>query len=330
MIQKGLGKGLGALLSAYDEEDGNEQMQKTTAASFQSTDSSTGKIVTRVTKSASTDVIEIDVSLIDSNPNQPRKEFDPEKMAELMDSIRTHGVLQPIVLNIVGSRYMIVAGERRWQAAKSIGLKKIPAVVKQFSRSQIAEIAIVENLQRQDLNEIELARGIKRLIDDFSLTQEQAAARVGKNRSAIAHTLRLLSLPQEIIQLVEQNKLSAGHARCLVTLQDKEKAIRLAKLCIQDNLSVRDLEKLIQAKPSSPTTVTKSRQSLELKELTQELTSILRTKVTILGDNTKGKIIIDYFTSQDLIRVKKNVIDVNRLVSFDDEIKARFNRKDKI
>ena len=331
MAQKGLGKGLGALLSVFDDEDENEIVESIvkTPQKPVKINSTPSSDVTRVTSTPKqpSGITEIDISLIDNNINQPRKEFDIEKLNELADSIKANGIIQPIILSTMGTRYMIVAGERRWRAAKLAGVKIVPAVVRNFTPAQIAEIAIVENLQRQDLNEIELARGIKKLIDEFKLTQEQAATRLGKNRSAIAHTLRLLTLPAEIIQMVEQNKLSAGHARCLVTL-DKSEALKLARLCAQNNLSVRELEKMIQSKNTSSLIPPKYKphQSIELKEMAREMTSLFHTKVSIQGDTSKGKVVIDYFSQQDLVRIRKHILDINKLVSVDDEIKSRVNK----
>ena len=342
MATKGLGKGLGALLSIFDEEEAAIEARKVSTAAakkpaiedmLEMPASSTRRSTAPpppVTTSAPRDPYEIDIALIDSNLGQPRKEFDADKLQELADSIKTSGVIQPLILVPMGTRYMIVAGERRWRAAKLAGLRKLPAIVRKFSPAQIAEVAIVENLQRQDLNEIELARGIEKLISDFKLTQEQAAIRIGKSRTAVAHTLRLLTLPGEVIQLVEQGKLSAGHARCLVTLSDKAKAVRLANQCVKNSLSVRDLEKMLQAKaPATAGLVQKfqPQQSLELKELTRKLTAIFLTKVSIQGNNQKGRVIIDYFTPQDLVRIRKHIIDVNALVSVDEVLKKRLSAK---
>jgi len=340
---KGLGKGLGALLSIYDEEETvnvrevRKEAHSATKVAYEDMLEMPTSSQKRATASSapqaapvSRDPHEVDISLIDSNLGQPRKEFDAEKLQELADSIKTSGIIQPLILVPMGTRYMIVAGERRWRSAKLAGLRRVPAIVRNFSPAQIAEVAIVENLQRQDLNEIELARGIDKLIRDFKLTQEQAAIRIGKSRTAIAHTLRLLTLPVEVIQLVESGKLSAGHARCLVSLTDKARAIKLAKQCVDNNLSVRDLEKILQAKaPSANDFIQKFKpqQSLELKELTRKLTSILLTKVSIQGTNQKGKITIDYFTAQDLIRIRKHIVDINELVSVDEVLKRRLGVK---
>lgn len=356
MATKGLGKGLGALLSIFDEDEAVTTTAKASAASPTASGKSgsyadllelPSASVRRATSSSSPastpapaaaasasplpkDPFEVDINIIDSNLGQPRKEFDNEKLQELADSIKANGIIQPIILVPIGTRYMIVAGERRWRAAKLAGLRKVPAIVRNFSPAQIAEVAIVENLQRHDLNEIELARGIDRLVREFKLTQEQAAVRIGKSRTAVAHTLRLLTLPSEVVQLVESNKLSAGHARCLVTLSDKDKAIRLARQCVQNNLSVRDLEKLLQSKaPVTSDLVNKfqPQQSLELKELTRKLTAIFLTKVNIQGDNQKGRITIDYFTPQDLIRIRKHTVDINELVSVDDILRRKLGAK---
>jgi ParB family chromosome partitioning protein len=374
---KGLGKGLGALLSIFDEEEAaisarkspgkskptyEDMLEDSIAKPKRTTPPATTTVPTppatptappasapaqsavpttqsapisapsSIPTSAGTpkDPYEVDISVIDSNLGQPRKEFDPDKLQELADSISTSGIIQPLILVPMGTRYMIVAGERRWRAAKLAGLRKVPAIIRNFTPAQIAEVAIVENLQRQDLNEIELARGIEKLISDFKLTQEQAAVRIGKSRTAVAHTLRLLTLPSEVIGLVEQGKLSAGHARCLVTLSDKPKAIKLAHQCVRSNLSVRDLERILQSK--APTTSNlvqqfKPTQSLELKELTRKLTAILLTKVSIIGNNHKGRITIDYFTSQDLMRIRKHTVDINDLVSVDELLTKRLNSK---
>lgn len=347
MATKGLGKGLGALLSIFDEEETAVETSKATVTNSKSTDyanllempSASARRATQaptpapahsLTPQTSRDPHEIDINLIDSNLGQPRKEFDADKLQELADSIKANGIIQPIILVPMGARYMIVAGERRWRAAKLAGLRKIPAIVRNFSPAQIAEVAIVENLQRHDLNEIELARGIDKLIRDFKLTQEQAAVRIGKSRTAVAHTLRLLTLPSEVIQLVESGKLSAGHARCLVSLADRNKAVKLAQQCVQSNLSVRDLEKLLQSKASTSSDLVqkfKPQQSLELKEFTRKLTAILLTKVSIQGDNRKGRIVIDYFTPQDLIRIRKHIIDINELASVDEVLKRTLGSK---
>jgi ParB family chromosome partitioning protein len=331
MATKGLGRGLGSLISMFDEEEdsravnplrsimgGDQDLQIAPASS---------PVVVKVDKSER-GVLEIDISLIDNNIDQPRKEFDPEKLQELADSIRANGVIQPILLNKVGTRYMIVAGERRWRASKIAEKRTIPAVVREFTRAQIAEIAIVENLQREDLNEIELARGIKKLMADFTLTQEQVAVRLGKNRSSIANTLRLLSLPTEVIRLIEENQLTSGHAKCLAGLQNKELIVKLAKRCVAEQLTVRALERLINdihstKLPSASTS--HAPQSLELKDFARKLEKVLATKVLIQGNMNKGKVVIEYFSQQDLLRIRKHIIDINELHTVEGLLKKKID-----
>lgn len=191
---------------------------------------------------------EIDIDLISPNKNQPRKNFDKEKIAELALSIQEHGLVQPLIVVKDGDYYKIVAGERRWRACKSIGLKSVPVIVKDYDEKQVAEIALVENLQREDLNPIEEANGYKQLMEDFGLTQEQVSNRVQKSRSSVANSLRLLALPKKIIALVEDGKLSMGHARAILGASTDAKMIEIADLVIEKGLSVRQVEALVKEK----------------------------------------------------------------------------------
>ena len=231
MVQKksGLGKGLGALLSIYDEEVAEEKKEA-------------GQEVKPVGG-----VTEIAVSKIIPNPNQPRKKFDEEALNELASSIKMHGIIQPIVVNDNNDgEYMIIAGERRYRASKIAGLETIPCVIKNYTERQIKEISIIENLQREDLNPIEAARAIKQLMDEYNFTQEVVADRIGISRPNIANTLRLLSLCPEVIKMVEDNKLSAGHARCLVVVNDVNVQIKFATAASDNKMTVRDLEKAVK------------------------------------------------------------------------------------
>ena len=208
MNNKGLGRGLNALFGLYDEEESY-------------------KNVTNQNKSEN-GVLEVDIDKIKPNPNQPRKNFDEDALKELAASIKVHGIVQPIVLNRQpNGEYLIIAGERRWRAARLCGLTKVPAIVKNYTDKQIKEISIIENLQREDLNPIEAARAIKQLMDEYNLTQEVVAERIGKSRSNIANTLRLLTLYPDVLKLVESGKISAGHARALVVVEDQNEQIKL-------------------------------------------------------------------------------------------------------
>lgn len=283
---KGLGRGLEALFGAFDDNDNY-------------------KNITTQKKENNTGVLEIDINKIKPNPNQPRKNFDQDALNELAASIKVHGIVQPIVLNQQpDGQYLIIAGERRWRAANICGLKTVPAVIKNYTDKQIKEISIIENLQREDLNPIEAAKAIKELMDEYGLTQETVSDRIGKSRSNVANTLRLLSLYPDVMEMVEKGKISSGHARCLVVIEDPKEQIRLAQMVVSKNLSVRDLEKAVKAY-TNPTkkVVVKEEQSLELKELINQMQKTFATKVSAIGNDSKGRICIDYYTRDDLDRI---------------------------
>ena len=284
----GLGKGLSVLFSETEEDYG-----KSLLFDEEKTETKEG-------------VTEIDVSSIFANPNQPRKIFDQTALQELADSISKHGVIMPIIVNKSGDRYMIIAGERRFRATKLAGLSKIPAIIKTYNERQIKEISLIENLQREDLNPIEAATAMRSLMDDYGLTQEDLADRIGKSRPAIANTLRLLTLSQEVIKLVSSGELSAGHARALIPLPQSEQ-LKIAKDAIKDGSSVRDVEKKVKDYFTPPEEKEKKRirqeMSAELKELVSEMQRVLGTKVNAIGNDRKGRIYIDYYTRDDLDRL---------------------------
>ena len=247
---------------------------------------------------------QIALNMIDNNINQPRKVFDQDDLHELAESIRTYGVIQPILITPVGNRYMIVAGERRWRAARMAGLTEIPAIIKKFNTKQIAEIAIIENLQRADLNDMELAQGIKQLMDEHKLTQEKVAERLSKPRSTIANTLRLLSLPTEVQQFIAQKKLTAGHAIRLMALSDTQKQIEYARRAVDENLSVRGLGELIDGKmPVFASNKTKPAKAPEIREQEKILSRAIGTKVKIEGTLEHGKVVIGYYAAEELERI---------------------------
>lgn len=255
-------------------------------------------------------VVSIEIGDIDANREQPRKSFDQTALNELAESIKMHGVIQPIVVTPVGKRFMIIAGERRFRASMLANQSTIPAIVKNYTPQQIKEVSLIENLQREDLNPIEAARAIKVLMTEFNMTQEVAADRIGKSRSSVANTLRLLSLNEEVIELIETGRLSAGHARALVVVPI-EHQLELAKRACDNKLNVRDMEKLVREflnpkqTPKKPTTV----ESLELKELVSNMQRTFATKVSALGNGEKGRIYIDYYTKDDLDRICSLVSD---------------------
>ena len=296
-MKKGLGRGLGSLFGDYDKYDIDEPEVK------ENKNAKKTETEVEYVKDDKDRVLQIEIGLIDRNEEQPRKNFDEKSLKELAVSIKQHGIIQPLILKKVDERYVIVAGERRFRAARIAGLKSVPAIVKDYNKREVSEIAIIENLQREDLNPIESAKAIKNLIEEYSLTQEEVADKIGKSRPAVANTLRLLTLPAEIVNLVELNKLSAGHARTLLAVEDDKQKIEIAKVCVQKKLSVRDLEVLIKKLQKPQKNKEKSAQSLELKDFTDKLNKILSTKVSIIGNDKKGRIYIDYYSQDDLQRI---------------------------
>jgi len=251
-------------------------------------------------------VIEIPLNQLRANPYQPRKTFDEESIKELAESIRQHGVIQPIIVRSVLKGYEIIAGERRFRASQFCGNTTIPAVVKSFSDQQVMEIALIENLQRENLNAMEVAVAYQGLMDQFQLTQEELSLKVGKSRSHIANFLRLLSLPDEVKEYVSRGTLSMGHARALVGLKDSAVIMQLAKQCIDHEWSVRDLENAVQQldkkKLESKKTAVKKRDPY-IEEVEEGLRERYKTTVKIKENKDKGKIVINYYSKQDLQRL---------------------------
>lgn len=288
-IKKGLGRGLSALLSDSEQEYDIANVDE--------------PINTGATIETNTPT-EISISQIEPNANQPRTIFDEASLVELANSIRLHGVISPLILvKQDNGKYMIIAGERRWRAAKRAGLLTVPAIVRDYTPLQIKEISLIDNLQREDLNPIETARAIKQLMSEYSYTQEQVADRIGKSRPAVANSLRLLNLTPSVIDLIEKNLLSAGHARCLVTVSDPELQYKLANEAISNGLSVRDFEKLIKKATSIKQEKPAPVQSLELKDMVNRMQRVFATKVSVLGNDNKGRIYIDYYNRDDLDRI---------------------------
>lgn len=274
----GLGKGLGALIPEDISEDNAllNGMQK------------------------------IDISLIKANNMQPRKSFDEEKIMELSESIKQYGVIQPILItkDDKAHTYTIVAGERRWRAAKLAGVKEIPVIIKELNKKEILEISLIENIQRQDLNPIEEAKAYKNLLEDFKLTQEELSKRVGKSRTAITNCIRLLNLDERVQDYVIDGVLTEGHGRTLLSIEDKELQYKISQMIIDDKLSVRDTEKLIKSlnmdkeKPKNNIQVNQYYQDIKNK-----LEELFGTRVILNSNNEKGKIQIEYYSEEDLQRI---------------------------
>lgn len=276
MAKKGLGRGLGALIPDYDENIGSDS------------------------------VTELKIIDVEPRENQPRSQFDSEKLSELASSIAAHGVIQPILVtkNKEGG-YRIIAGERRWRAAKLAGLKTIPAIIREYDDLKVFEVALIENLQREDLNPIEEAAGYKSLIERFGFTQEQISERVGKSRSAVANALRFLSLPPEVTKMLEDGLISSGHAKVILSLPSSKLQIQAARYISDNKLSVRETEiyvkSLLKPKKAAP------RISGELKNylssIENEISGLISAKVKIHYGKKKGKIEIQYYNDEDLERI---------------------------
>lgn len=247
-------------------------------------------------------VAEIEINLIDPNKEQPRKVFLESGLQELAESIKIHGVVQPLLLQKRGERYTIIAGERRWRAARLAGLKSVPAVIKEYSPQQVVEVALIENIQREDLNPMEESNAYNSLMREFGLTQESLSQRVGKSRSAIANSLRLLSLPDQIINLVSSQSITAGHARTLLGVSDPVVQLRIAELIIKNGLSVREVEKMIASLKDNKKPAKKEK-APELSELEEEMKRFFGTRVKISGSLNRGKIEIEYYNRNDIERI---------------------------
>ena len=280
MNRKALGRGLGALLSSSDR-----------------------------TIDLQDDPYEIAVELVDAGPAQPRTHFDEDSLERLADSIRSHGVVQPILVRRRGERYELIAGERRWRAAKIAGLSKIPVVVKEIPDEDLLEIALIENIQREDLNPIEEAQAYKKLIETVGLTQEALAGRLGRDRSYITNYLRLLRLPADIQQLVKQGTLTTGHARTLLGLTHVDLQRRIARRIIEEDLSVRSTEKIVKSAAEGKASIKGvppvKPNDANVRAAEAKLRRILGTQVRIVqrANNSGGKVEISFFNGEDLDRI---------------------------
>ncbi|MGD9344361.1 MAG: ParB/RepB/Spo0J family partition protein [Candidatus Aminicenantes bacterium] len=251
--------------------------------------------------------LDISVDQLKANPLQPRTKWDPETLEELAQSIRDTGILQPLVAVPDGETYTIIVGERRWRAAKKIGLKTIPVLVRNLTEAQQHEAMLIENLQREDLNPIEIANAYQKMIQDFGLTQEEVAQKVGKDRASVANTLRLLKLPDEIQDLIAGGKLSMGHARALIPVDNPGKQRSMANRIVRDGLSVREVEKWVRRLQSPPEKPPQRPMDPDLLIVQEELLKLLGTKVTVSGDQNKGVLKIFYYTLDDLNRIYEKI-----------------------
>ncbi len=307
--KRGLGKGLGAFFGdEVVQEVTRDQMSE--KGELRDSENGDNPAVQKKEEDKESGEIFVKVSRIEPNHEQPRKDFKEEQLQELADSIRQYGVLQPLLVQKRGDLYEIIAGERRWRAAKMAGIKEIPVVIREYGKQQAMEIALIENVQREDLNPIEEAIAYQRLMQEFHLKQEEIAERVSKNRSTITNSMRLLNLVPEVQQMLVEGLISSGHARSLLALSDPEQQILLAERIIRDHLSVREVEKAVKAmgKVSKEKKREKEKEdeALELifRNLEERMKSVVWTKVNInRKDRSKGKIEIEYYSEAELERI---------------------------
>lgn len=290
---RGLGKGLGKGLNALIPDD-TETKEKVVVK----------EVVKEVTVPADT---KIRLSEIEPNKEQPRKAFDEDSLLELADSIKQYGVLQPLLVQKKGDYYEIIAGERRWRAAKLAGIKEVPVIIKDYSSREVMEIALIENIQREDLNPIEEAKAYQKLIRDYRLKQDEVADKVSKSRAAIANSMRLLKLDERVQQMVMENMISNGHARALLAVEDGDTQYLLAQKIFDEKLSVRETEKLMKSMEKEKTPAKKDKDTareLIYKNIEDKIKEVLGTKVSIHNkSNNKGKIEIEYYSQEELERI---------------------------
>ncbi len=280
MQKQALGKGLGALIPDLSTLDDKERK--------------------------AFGITEIELDKIVPNEYQPRKIFDDAKLKELASSIREQGVIQPVLVHKAGSGYQLIAGERRWRASRLAGLKTIPALVKEATKREFLEMALIENIQREDLNALEAAEAYKRLQDEFKLTQEDLARRVGKERSTVTNFLRILHLPKEVKQDLASGALNMGHAKAILSLERSRDQIQAAALIVKKGLSVREAEALA-GRLKNPPREKKPRLSHELKALEEKLKKSLGTKVSIMSKSKGGRIVIEYYSPEELDRILEKI-----------------------
>lgn len=282
-VKKGLGKGLDALF------------------------------IDNATKVESSAPEMVSINEIEPNRNQPRKVFEDESLQQLADSIREHGVIQPIIVRpIQTGGYQIIAGERRWRASRMAGLREVPVIIRDYDDTKTMEIALIENLQRENLNPIEEAQGYKELMETYHMTQAEVSSSVGKSRSAIANTLRLLNLPKEIIEYVKDGTLSSGHARAILALESEERMLEIGKKAVEQGLTVREVEKLAKKPPKTENKAKKEslmKKNSYLQEVEIALNEQLHRKVKVTGNETKGTLEIEFYSIEELKDLAKRLTE---------------------
>ena len=313
--KNGLGRGLDAFFpdrTSAVKESTRKTTTKTVKAEKKTgeTEKEAGNTVAakRKTAGSKSGAMFVKISSVEPNINQPRKQFDEDALLELSESVKQYGILQPLLVSNKKDYYEIIAGERRWRAAKLAGLKEVPVIVKEFTDQELVEISLIENIQREDLNPVEEAMAYKRLIDEFHLKQDEVAERVGKSRTAVTNAMRLLKLSEKVQQMLIDEMITAGHARAILAISDKEKQETVAMKVFDEKLSVRETEALVKRMLEPPKTEKKSKfttaEDAIYESLEEKMKSIMGTRVQIhRKKNDKGKIEIEYYSKDELERI---------------------------
>ncbi len=289
--RNGLGKGLDSLIPNKTEK--NVKTEKKTEQKNEESQNSSGEILVKINQ-------------VEPNREQPRKEFDEDSLMELADSIKQFGILQPLLVQKRKDYYEIIAGERRWRAAKMAGIKEVPIIIREYTDQEIVEISLIENIQRENLNPIEEAMAYKRLLEEFHLKQDEVAERVSKSRTAVTNSMRLLKLSPRVQQMIVDDMISTGHARALLAIDDEEQQYQLANRIFDEKLSVRETEKLVKALKNPKKEIKKQKQehTFVYNNIEEQMKNIIGTKVSVNPKaNGKGKIEIEYYSEEELERI---------------------------
>ena len=300
----GLGKGLDSLIPDHKPKanTSKDKVREQASGKEKTTMPASGEQKVKITK-------------VEPNRTQPRKNFDEDSLIELADSIRQFGVLQPLLVQKKGDYYEIIAGERRWRAAKMAGLKEIPVIIREYSHQEMVEIALIENIQRENLNPIEEAQAFKRLLEEFQLKQDEVAERVSKSRTAVTNSMRLLKLDEKVQQMIIDDMISTGHARALLAIEDKEQQYILANKIFDEKLSVRETEKLVKdlKKPKKEKTKKDTSNDFIYRDLEEKMRSVIGTKVSVNQKSKgKGKIEIEYYSDEELEHIFEMIMSIHQ------------------
>ena len=298
--RNGLGKGLDSLIPNKSNKSPSSTEKQNAKSEKQEKSTGTGEILVKINE-------------VEPNREQPRKDFDEDSLMELADSIKQFGILQPLIVQKKKDYYEIIAGERRWRAAKLAGIKEVPIIVKNYTDQEIVEISLIENIQRENLNPIEEAMAYKRLLEEFNLKQDEVAERVSKSRTAVTNSMRLLKLSSRVQQMIVDDMISTGHARALLAIDDEEQQFMLANKIFDEKLSVRETEKLVKAlkNPKKEVKKVKQERMFVYNDLADHMKNIIGTKVSVNPKaNGKGKIEIEYYSEDELERIYDLIMSI--------------------